>query len=61
MIRQSAFNNTVSYTGMGKACIGGTSRISPEEALKLHEYTLYRYKKMQDQLDEVRKNGRIQH
>ena len=62
VIRQSAFNTTVSYTGMGKACIGGTSRISPKEALKLHEYTLYRYVQLQNQLDEVMiKNGRVQH
>ena len=62
VIRQSAFNTTVSYTGIGKACIGGTSRISPKEALKLHEYTLYRYVQLQEQLDEVMiKNGRVQH
>ena len=59
VIRQSAFNGTISYTGMGKACIGGLTRISPKEALKLQEYTLYRYKKMQEQLDEVEKVGRI--
>ena len=59
VIRQSAFNGTVAYSGQGKACIGGLTRISPKEALKLQEYTLYRYKKMQEQLDEVQKVGRI--
>ena len=59
VIRQSAFNGTIAYTGIGRACIGGTSRISPKEALKLQEYTLHRYKKMQRELDEVQEIGRI--
>jgi hypothetical protein len=59
VIRQSAFNGTIAYTGIGKACIGGTSRISPKEALILHEYTLHRYQKMQRELDEVEQIGRV--
>jgi hypothetical protein len=61
VIRRAQFNSSIAYSGMGKTCIGGTTRLEPEKIYKLHEYTLYRYKKMQDQLDEMLTDGRIQH
>ncbi len=52
-IKVTAYNSTVSYTGIGKIVKGASQRLTPDDAIHLHEYTVYKYLEMERQINET--------
>jgi hypothetical protein len=52
-IKVTAYNSTVSYTGIGRIVRGGAQRLTSDDSLHLHKYTVYKYLEMEKQINET--------
>lgn len=52
-IKVTAYNSTMSYTGIGRIVRGGSQRLTSDDALQLHKYTVFKYLEMAEQINDT--------